>query len=234
VFFDYGPPTTDNSAPYDVEVRQLSVRNTFSAQNVELNLLRLPMAFGGNCCGCGPRCEMTALVGFRLMRFDDDFWFRSDWERMDTNELGYNAYDIQVDNTLYGAQIGGSGTYRFGSSGRLAFHCGTAVGLYGNHIEMSQFINDARFANGTLDDFDIDTTEDNVAVVGEVRVGLSYQCHCNWRFYGGWRLLGVSGVAVAVDQIPGGVFTTPQEVGFINCEGSFLLNGLQTGLEYTY
>lgn len=234
VFFDYGPPTTDNSAPYDVEVRQLTVRNTFSAQNIELNLLRLPMAFGGNSCGCGPRCALTALAGFRFMRFDDDFWFRSDWERMDTNALGFNAYDIQVDNTLYGAQIGGSGTYRFGSSGRLAFHCGTTVGFYGNHMEMSQFMNDARFANGTLEDFDIDSTEDNVSVVGEIRLGLSYQCHRNWRIYSGWRLLGVTGVAVAVDQIPGGVYTTPQEVGFINGEGSFLLHGLQSGLEYTY
>jgi hypothetical protein len=238
VFFDYGPPTTDNSAPYDVEIRQLSVRSTFSAQNVELNLMRLPVYRGGNYNGQGPRCEMTTMIGFRLMRFDDDLSLRSDYERMDDNTLGFLAYNVEADNTLYGAQIGGSGTYRIGYSGRLAVHCGTAVGLYGNHMEVTQWMDSpvgtvVQFANGGAGPFFVERAEDDVSVVGEIRLGASYQCHSNWRLYGGWRLLGISGVTVATDQIPS-AYITPGQVGAIDGDGALILHGLQTGLEFTY
>ncbi len=237
VFFDYGPPTTDNSAPYDVEVRQLSVRSTFGAQNLELNLLRLPMYRGGTSGGFGPRCELTTMVGFRLMRFDDDLSFRSDYERMDDNTLGFLAYNIETDNTLYGAQIGGSGTYRIGSAGRLALHCGTAVGLFGNHTEVTEWMDSpvgttVQFSGGT-GPFFVERAQDDVSVVGEIRLGASYQCHDHWRLYGGWRLLGISGVANASDQISS-AYISPNQVGLIDSEGAMILHGLQTGLEFTY
>lgn len=237
VFFDYGPPTTDNSAPYDVEVRQLSVRSTFGMQNLELNLLRLPMYRGGSSGGFGPRCEVTSMIGFRLIRIDDDFTFRSDYERMDDNTLGYLAYNIETDNTLYGCQIGGSGTYRIGYAGRLALHCGTAVGLYGNHTVVDHWMDSpvgtaTQFSGGS-GPFFVERAQDDVAVVGEIRVGASYQCHEHWRIYGGWRLLGISGVANATDQLTS-AFITPNQVGLIDSEGAMILDGLQTGLEFTY
>lgn len=237
VFFDYGPATTDNTAPYDVEVRQLAVRNTFSAQNIEINLMRLPMSCCNSCCGCGPRCEMTAMAGFRIMRFDDDFWLRSDFELMNTNELQYIAYNVEADNTLYGAQIGGSGTYRCGCSGRLAFHMGTAVGLYGNHMEVTQGFASTtgliQLGNNGNAVPPYEYADDDIAMVGEIRLGASYMCHCNWRLYTGWRLLGISGVAVAQDQIPTN-FGSPQQLSYVDCDGSIILHGLQTGLEFIY
>ena len=238
VWYDYGPPTVDNTAPFDVEVRSLAVRNTFGAQNVELNLMRLPLAYGGSCGGCRPRCELTTLIGFRIMRFDEDFWLRSDYQRMDTDALGFLAYNVEADNTLYGAQIGGSGTYRLGGSGRFALHCGTAVGLYGNHMEVTQWMDSptggiVQFANGANDEFFVESAEDDVAMIGEIRLGASYQCHSNWRVYAGWRLLGISGVALANDQIPS-AFITPEQVSEIDRGGSLILHGLQTGMEFTY
>lgn len=230
VFYDSGLPTVDNSAPFDVEVRSLSVRSTFQVQNVEMNLLRLPVLNGG---GGSSRYELTTLLGARIMRVDEDFWFRTDYERMDTNALGSLAYDVQTDNTLYGFQIGGNGIYRFGSSGRLSMHCNSTVGLYGNHIEVSQRMNGARFANGANAAFLVESEKDDVSVIGEMRLGVSYQGHPNWRIYGGWRVIGMTGLALSTDQIPT-AFVTPNQVGTIASNGSMLLHGLQSGIEFTY
>ncbi len=238
VFYDSGLPTVDNSAPYDVEVRSLSVRNTFQVQNVEANLLRLPVLNGGGYGGSPPRYELITLLGARFMRLDEDFWFRSDYERMDTNALGFVAYNVQTDNTMYGFQVGGNGVYRLGRSGRLSLHCNSAVGLYGNHIEVAQWIDSptggiVRFANGATGTFLVESEKDDVSMVGEMRLGASYQGHRNWRIYGGWRVVGMTGLALATDQIPP-AFLPQSLLDQIALSGSIILRGLQTGMEFTY
>jgi hypothetical protein len=227
VFYDTGVPTVDNSTPYDVEVRTLSARSTFQMQNVELNLLRLPML--NACCS---RYEMTTFLGTRIIRIDDDFRFASSFERMDTNWIGSMAYNLETDNTLYGVQIGSNGSYHCGCSGKFALHCNTAFGLYGNHIEVAHRMAGATYASDGSPAV-VETDEDDVAVVGELRAGASYRPHCNWRLYAGWRVVGISGVARATDQMPT-QFNTPGQVGTIKSDGAMLVHGLQTGMEFSY
>ncbi len=243
VFYDYGPPTVDNSTPYDVEVRSFTTRSRFSAQNVELNLLRLPILNGGSGigtygnCSTRPRYELTTLLGARFMRFDEDFYFRTDYERMDTNATGFLAYNAEVDNKLYGFQLGFNGLYRIGGGGRWSLHCSSSVGVYGNQINVRQWMASptgaVRFANGANGNFDVNSSKDDVAMIGELRLGGSYQYSSNWRFYGGWRAVGVTGVALATAQIPT-AFITPGQVGAVASDGSLILHGLQTGVEFTY
>ena len=73
----------------------------------------------------------------------------------------------------------------------------------------------------------------DISVVGEMRLGASYQAHDNWRFFGGWRVVGITGVARATEQIPS-QFLTPGQVGVINSDGSMLVHGLQMGIEFSY
>lgn len=230
VFFDTGLPITDNSAPVDVEVRSFSVRGTFQVQNAEANLLRLPVLNGGG----QSRYSLTTLLGARFMRIDDDFLFRSDFEidPAGAATLGSLAYDVETDNSLYGVQLGGNGSYRVGSGGHLSLHCNTAVGLYGNHMEVTQRITGATFVTGGAP-MVVESDEDDVSVVGEMRVGASYQPHNNWRFYAGWRLVGLTGIARTTDQIPS-QFVTPGQVGVVHSDGSLLIHGLQTGMEFSY
>ena len=282
-YWDYGPPTEDRTAPYDVEIRSFQVRSTFSVQNAEINLLSLPTLCGGcgayggggrlmgrargcgmggyggcadgcaggcdSCCGgggscgcasggCMPRYSVTTVIGARFMRFDEDFWLRSDFERMDTNALGFLAYNVDCDNTLYGAQLGCRGTYRLGCTGRFALHCNSNVGLYGNHIEVAQWMDmptggALRFANNGNDSFYVENEKEDISILGELRLGASYQYSCNCRMYGGWRVLGVTGVALTTDQIPSS-FNSPNQVAWIHSNGSLLIHGLQAGVEYNY
>jgi hypothetical protein len=229
-FFDTGLPITDNTAPVDIEVRSLSARSTFQMHNLEANLLRLPVLNGGG----GSRYELATFIGSRFMRIDDDFWFRSDFE-IDpggAGTLGSLTYDSETDNTLYGVQIGGNSSYRCGSSGRFSLICNTVVGLYGNHMEVTHRLSGATFITGGGPAV-VQTEEDDISVVGEMRLGAAYQPHDNWRVYAGWRVVGMTGIARAVDQIPS-QFLTPGQVGVINSDGSMLVHGLQTGMEFSY
>ncbi|TWU30098.1 hypothetical protein [Bythopirellula polymerisocia] len=259
-YFDYGPPTTDNTTPQDIEIRQLTASNSFSAQNLELNLLRLPL-MGGGCmscglndscgggacsagcggCGgnfCGPRCQLTSMIGFRYMRFDEDLYYRSDFEWMTDGTFGYLGYNVEADNNLIGFQIGSNGLYYMGCSGRFALQCGTNAGIYANHIEVNQWMNfpiggSTPIVNPTGEPFVSSSDTDEVAFLGELRLGASYQCSCNCRFYAGYRALGVTGVALTANQVPG-AFTSLGQIGYINCNGSLFLHGLQSGFEFCY
>ena len=74
-----------------------------------------------------------------------------------------------------------------------------------------------------------DGQDDNVAFLGELRVGASYQCTCNCRLYGGYRALGATGIALTTYQD-----ISSTDVPYINCGGSIFLHGLQSGVEFMY
>jgi len=248
----------------DVEIRSLVARSTFETQSVEVNLLRLPMfaggAYGGGCrgggsCGIGglrtqggygsfsgPRHSFTTLAGFRFMRFDEGFNLRSNVDLVSSGTTvgsQFIAYNIQAKNQLYGFQLGCNGIYRLGCRGRWALQYGSSFGIYGNRMNVSQRMDipttgiATRYVNGTQSNFNVNSSKDDVAFLGELRVGGSYQYSKNWRLYGGWRALAVSGVALTSSQIPT-AFITPSLVGNINSDGSLILHGLQTGVEFTY
>ncbi|MCG8451514.1 MAG: BBP7 family outer membrane beta-barrel protein [Pirellulales bacterium] len=271
-YYDYAPPT-QNPGGNVIRVRSLTARNRFSAQNVEVNLLRLPVLCGGSCgvscggcdaggcaggscasggrfgrglglgrrgcCDCGgPRYSVTTVVGGRYMRLDEEFMFRTDYENETTSAVGFLSHNIDAENHLIGAQLGCTGVYHLGCSGRWALHCNSVVGVYVNHMEIWNRMDSpaggtVRYANGTNATFDLRYEDDDVAVIGELRVGGSYQYSCNWRLFGGYRMLGISGVALAFDQIPTS-YITPAHTSYVDSDGSIFLHGLQAGVECTY
>ena len=252
--YDFAPPVEDHATGYpsDVEIRTVTARSSFSAQNVELNLLRLPLVgggynggcdscasggcdmggCGGGCGSCGPRCQVTTLVGARYVRFDDDFYFRSDVEHYAGGaaiDSGYFAHNVETDNQLVGFQFGANGIYLLGCSGRFALHCSTNAGIYANHIEAYQRMDSTYQVrhDGTLSAFNFTRDDDCVAFLGELRAGASYQCTCNCRVYAGYRAMGATGIALAVDQ-------SSSWYAAADTGGSIFLHGLQSGIEFSY
>ena len=115
-FYNYQIPIT---GPGTETVLAQRVRTNFSAQNLELNFLRLPLLTGG--CGydcCAPAFTLTGLCGVRYFRFDDDLEFGTEWATggqptfdgwgNGTNEL---FHDIQMENQLVGFQLGANMNY---------------------------------------------------------------------------------------------------------------------------
>jgi hypothetical protein len=185
------------------------------------------------CVPCGPRYSCTCVAGFRYMRFDEAFMFGVDYSGPVSGFLNYNS---NVQNNLFGAQIGCNGMYRIGC--KWGVHCNTLVGLYGNDIDVRQYFqsptNQIRYIGDPANNFDVNASKTDVSMLGELRLGLSYQATCRCRVYGGWRAIGIAGLALATDQTPAAFLSEAQMASYVNSNGSMILHGLQTGVEWNY
>ncbi|QDT01442.1 BBP7 family outer membrane beta-barrel protein [Adhaeretor mobilis] len=187
-------------------------------------------------CGCGPRFQLTSIFGFRYMEINESFMYGVDFTNTNTAATGFMDYHSDVENRLYGFQLGSRGIYRLGCAGKWGLNFGVNGGIYGNDVSSSQYFDsptgDVTFANSG-ESFYVNAMKDDISFVGEIRAGLSYQCTCHTRLYGGWRALGVTGVALATEQVPGAYIDAAQ-ANYVNTNGSILLHGLQAGLEFNY
>jgi hypothetical protein len=241
------------------------VRNTFQAQNLEINVMRFPLCdacgMGGGCgggydacgcdsnaCGCGG-CDCYSgfssygSCGVRYFRTDEDFFYNSEfddgtghvyngWGSGDSFEI---CYDLQIENNLTGPQLGWTMNYCYGC--KWNFFCNSTFGIFDNHITHRQRLwntsgGTAIFQN-TGQSYDIRNSKDNVAFLGELRVGGSYDITCNCRLVAAYRALGLTGVAT-----PQGQFLNDpnsyESVAYINSCQSIIIHGLQTGVECRY
>ena len=258
-YWDHGMPS-DPANP--IRVTRVRTASTFEVQNVEVNLLRLSVCgdgyggasygayagpnacAGGGCDGygaCAPArpkhsYSCSAVCGFRWLELDESFMFGVDY----TNPAwgspsGFLNYWSNVENNLLGAQIGCNGMYRIGC--KWGLHLNTLVGVYANDIDVRQYMTSptglVRYI-GTTEDFNVMADKTDVAMLGELRLGASYQATCHCRLYGGWRAIGVTGVALATDQTPAAFLSASQLSSYVNSNGSMILHGVQTGIEWNY
>jgi hypothetical protein len=262
-YYDYQMPIEDPSLPTTNAVRVLAqrVRTSFSAQNLEVNFIRFPICSYGSCGGygcndccsgcysCGPampRFSINGLCGFRYVRLDDDFNYYSFFTNYPTVPGDPQAYpggfvtnslihDISVDNELAGFQLGSSMCWCITS--RWSAFCDTTFGIYNNHIQHYQRLYgvngiDATWAaNGEA--FSVRSSKDDLAFLGEARLGLGYQVSCNWRLTAAYRFLGIGGVASTVGQIPTN-FANYENVAYIDSNEALILHGVQFGAEMKY
>jgi hypothetical protein len=201
-------------------------------------------------CGCEESCgsnfSMYGSCGVRYFRIDDDFAYDVEYGEWDgaaydhttfdgwgfgVNEL---CYDVNVDNNLIGPQFGWTNNYCIGC--KWNFFLNTTFGIFDNHISQRQRV----WNNGGLVEFagtgesaDVRSSKDNIAFLGELRVGGSYDFTCHCRGVLAYRALGLSGIATSVGQIPDN-FSDRADVANINADSSMIIHGLQTGVEFQY
>lgn len=249
-------------APGTNEIRVLAqrVRQSFSVQNVEINLIRFPLCNYGVCGGgcndgcnsCGPsvpRFSMNGLCGVRYMRLDDDFQYGTFFTNFPTSpgdpqsypggmpldDDNVLLYDISVDNQLVGFQLGSNMCWNV--TCRCAAFWDTSFGIYNNHMSQYQRLYNesggmVRF-QGSGENFAVRSSKNDVAFVGETRLGLGYQVSCNCRLTAAYRVIGVGGLASTVGQIPTD-FSSAEYVSNIYSNSSLLLHGVQFGTEFKY
>ncbi len=196
--------------------------------NVELNLL-------GN-AGCNGSRSYEWIAGFRWFEFDEYFQY-SAFNTAGGYPPRYD-YNIDVSNTLLGFQMGGRKEICCGSKFRL--HLGGRAGVFNNHIRSRQFfVNDTgvygqlNAGGGAGNDYDYTSTKNDLAVLGELDLGMSYQFSCCARVRAGYRVIGISGVALAPNQIPRN-FTDTMDLQRIKSNGGLILHGFYVGGEFCF
>jgi hypothetical protein len=218
-----------------------------------LNFLRLPLygACGRDAGACGTSCSspfsVMTLCGFRYLRVDDDFEYATMWGIMDgagvvtppafTPWDGLDSelfYDINVDNNLTGFQLGGNMNYCVSCRSNLFWN--SNFGLYNNHITSRQRVygelGPATWTQSGQNAI-VRSNKDDIAFVGEMLIGGSYDISCHWRASLAYRAVAVSGLALSGDQMPEDFANEPQTV-LIDSDGSIIIHGVQAGIECRY
>lgn len=202
-------------------------------QNVEVNILSFP----GAGSACGSAC-WNWLLGVRYFRFNELLQFGSDpTDRYFDGDPDELYYDITTDNNLVGFQLGGSGRYCV--TQRLALTSGLKFGLFNNHINSTSAIYGtngvATINNGPFTGvpFFSEQEKDDVAFLGEINAGLSYQVGCRWAFYGGYRAVAITGVALPTNQIYPDLRGI-NDLESIESNGSLILHGAYMGGQFCF
>lgn len=231
--------TTSNGAHY--------AQSTYSFNSLELNFLGntqawglVPYGAGGNGCGaCGPGClQFGWLAGVRYFQFDGRFCQHTDYDDDiigDPGDINELVYFMNTQNSLWGFQLGGQGAWHLTDC--FSFYGHGRFGVFNNHVTSTQFIqgqNGDAFINGgdfSGTDYRFTNSRNVLAGMGQIELGARYQMGNHWSMYGGYRVVGLSGVATAPSQINGN-FSNP--VTHINAGDSVLLHGAILGAQYAW
>jgi hypothetical protein len=145
------------------------------------------------------------------------------------------CYDIDIENDLVGPQVGWTMNYGYGC--KCNFFVNSTFGIFENHMDQTQRMwsgggGTIRFA-GTGESFNVHSTKDDVAFLGELRVGAAYDVTCHWRGVVAYRAVALTGIATSTGQIPDN-FSSRAEVAQINSDNSMIIHGIQVGAECRY
>ena len=237
---DYGLGTAGdivNVAPGNDGVHALW-RN-FEFHNIELNAWKL---CGGNCAAGkngskGIPMSYNLMAGARLFRFKENLLFGADGDDFVIDFADDEVfYNIDITNDLVGFQLGGQ--VRYWLNCRWTFDAGLKLGVYGNRISHRSEIGGnlgVAVTNGTPtpQDFFVDNKKNDVAMLGEMNLGMTYCLGSHWKVLLGYRAVAATGVALPADQIWHDLRGV-DDVRIIDSNGSLILHGGYLGAEYCF
>lgn len=251
-FDEFAPTITFNDGrtldSYTDNSQSHRIRRVNEFHNVELNFLNGSLSCLGGCglgcgtdacgVGCGPDACGTCgggfrsdfLVGARFLRFDENLAFSAlaggaTWGQNGGDDEATIEQDVV--NNLIGFQIGSDMSYFIGSN--FSLFARPKVGVYANVIDTNP-----RIYKGTGEiGFDRNYTKNDVAAMGELDLGGRLCFGNRFAVFGGYRLLGIAGVALADENMPRFVAQQAQW-GEIYSNGSLLLHGAFAGGEVLF
>jgi hypothetical protein len=215
---------------YFVGADSISVARRDEFYNFEINLLREQMPWT-----CDSPWVIGWSLGVRYFRFQESL-------SVSASKTGFGDafFKDTVTNNLIGPQIGFDLAYQVGNNVRL-FVC-PSFGVYGNIVD-GRFETQARHAsetyiNGTNDiggypDFPAQGTVSGVAFLTQIDVGVDWQFAQNWSARVGYRVIAISGTALADDQFPQYMCDTP-DMENPQHTSSLLLHGAFLGVTYNF
>jgi len=169
-------------------------------QNVEINYIKylLGNPCNGGGCGCSPY-NLAVLTGFRYIRFEDNICFNSIQANGTSACLGTN-----VTNQLFGWQVGALFTHN--CSERFSWFASPKVGIFANQVDLEAMSYTGAGVVGTFDatgnSFNLSNSKTDVAMVGSLDLGVNYRVGSHWSLTGGYRVVGITGLGLADDQVP--------------------------------
>ncbi len=189
---------------------------TDNINSFEGNLLQGAIADTG-------RLQIIGLAGFRYFRFTEVLTFGStNFAGTDEAFLSYRAF-----NNLYGGQVGGILNYSL--TPRCSLYITPKAGVYGNQMVVRRLIyRDDGISNPTISAYKSD-----VSFLGQIDTGINYMIRPNVFAYIGYRIVGVSNVALGDNQF-GPALGDDVSATEVKQSGSLILHGATFGLSFLH
>lgn len=193
-----------NGPGFNVEVNPSQFVATYesSLHSIELNVRPCQAGL------CGAQCSW--FMGFRYIRLD---------ESLDVTEYVVpliNALDVSTQNNLYGGQMGAN-ILMMNRGGPFYLESTVKFGLYGNYA--------AQTTSSSIIGPAVSADQTNVAYVGEFLFAAGYRVGCHFDIRVGYQILGISGVALAPDQLRTSDLSTGYaavDLGQVIAHGAFI------------
>lgn len=205
--------------------REHRIWRTNELYNLEINFLRY-----GLTPDCTWRMQAALLGGVRWLRFDERLIFGSvaGGSEFGSNGGADEAYlSVREENDLVGFQLGTALSYYL--LPRLRLYATPVVGIFGNDIRQRVHL----YRGDGVEGFDLASHKTDFSLLGQIDAGLSWQFAEHWRAYGAYRVIGVSGIALADGQIPPFLIDTPA-IQDIDSNGNLILHGAVFGVQFSY
>ena len=203
--------------------------------NLEINLIRQRMM-----TGCNVPWDVSWSAGIRWFRFQESFLFGAVEEGYAWGDAGgsWEAYlQDDITNDLVGIQFGGEANYYM--FGCWRFFVAPQIGLYNNHIRnrFNLYRGDGLIAQEIEPDLDgtypVNSSKDILSFMTEVDIGFDWQFCNRWSARVGYRVMFISGIGLAEEQITPYAVDIP-EIADIDHNATLILHGAFAGLTYNF
>ena len=207
------------------------LQNEFEVHNFDLTKRHILSGFDTN------NLQFAYSYGLRFTRISEEQLLQAD--TVDTvldGSLGEMTHSIEVDNRLFGPELGG--TVHWDITPTLALAIDAKAGVFYNYIDHEQTAGDLTgpaVVTGGPDIgelFGIDATDERAAVLSELRLSGFYVLTDRLRLSAGYRAFAAAGIATASGQIP--VRFGALRGRGINGSDVLLLHGFHFGLDGTF
>jgi hypothetical protein len=224
------------------EMHRILYKYDFNSVEVQLvgnGQLGGPMGGARTMSSMGSRFGFGWLAGFRYIDYSEGFLFSADNDDTTfSNDADEAHYQVSLDNDLIGFQVGSG--FNFWWTERVSTYAIGKVGIYNNHVRQLQQIygtaGPVTINNGpnTGEEFFVQSSKDELAVVGQIDIGARWAINQRWALDAGYRIVGMSGVAIAEDNVQRGNFQNLEGIADIQTQGMVLLHGGYAGVTYSW
>jgi hypothetical protein len=208
-----------NSATnYFDNVYQHALWRSDSFNNFEWNVMRRATF------GCCSRLMFTGFAGIRYFRFQDGLIFGGVNSPNFSDAGGsYAAYlNTGVTNSLAGVQLGTRIDYFV--CPRVRLYAQPLMGFFGNQVSMREHL----YSGDGLQGFDVLARRTTASTIGQLDLGGGYQITPRFSAFAAYRLMGVTRVGLADNQIPA-FWADQQGMQHIKTNGDLILHGVMVG-----
>ncbi len=203
--------------------------------NLELNVIRQRVI-----TACDSPWDVNWSAGLRWFRFEENFTFGAVAENQTWGDDGgiHEAYlQDDITNDMIGFQFGFESSYYL--SGACRFFVAPQIGIYNNHIRnrFSLYRGDGTVAYEIEPDLDgtypVNSSKDVLSFMTEIDFGFDWKFSRNWSARLGYRVLFISGIGLAEEQITPYAVDIP-EIADIDHNATLILHGAFGGLTYNF